>query len=433
MLITESQMYSSSYNINNVYSLLESMYYIPNQDDNPQLIPVIENTQVGKVLIPLEELYEYKVNKGYSNLVYALEDVCYTNNIDSSYVGFTINDYSLLENTYYPVLVNTLLENGICVLCKNRIDYALNEALDQCLYEAVVNNDHTLMTLLLEDDNNTVSTWIPEIGSDGEEVAITLRPNEYNNPGLIAVRLRLALQGKRDSKGRPLSQDVITQRANEIYNAVKTKDTPDKPADPKPGARRYWDPVTNSVKELAPDQSVDVHGRLLSKDKKKIDPSFVAAAAARGIDVSDEGNNRKVVPLDRNRKEDAQDAQKTIQTLENIQKYEYKDVNVFRRKIAQMMRWAHKKAAEYNKKLYDKQAKGEDVAWYQKILRYITRFIEWGTRKIHNLAAGNKEQIEDKTFQYEYKKNDDQNQTTEAKNDAKATEDKVKENNEKNS
>ena len=145
MLITESQMYSSSYNINNVYSLLESMYYIPNQDDNPQLIPVIENTQVGKVLIPLEELYEYKVNKGYSNLVYALEDVCYTNNIDSSYVGFTINDYSLLENTYYPVLVNTLLENGICVLCKNRIDYALNEALDQCLYEAVVNNDHTLI------------------------------------------------------------------------------------------------------------------------------------------------------------------------------------------------------------------------------------------------------------------------------------------------
>ena len=81
-------------------------------------------------------------------------------------------------------------------------------------------------------------------------------------------------------------------------------------------------------------------------------------------------------------------------------KLQYKGMSWPREKLAKILKWAHKKAYEYNKKIHEK---GDKAAWYQKALQFLTRIIEFCTRKLHNFVSNKDNQI---TWEYD-KKNDE--------------------------
>lgn len=87
----------------------------------------------------------------------------------------------------------------------------------------------------------------------------------------------------------------------------------------------------------------------------------------------------------------AEDTKKQVEKMEK-----YGDVNAVRRFLAKKLAWAHSKAEEFKKWSEKKNDKG-NVAWYRKIAGYLAKFIEWLTRKLHNLAAGKNDQIADPT------------------------------------
>ena len=81
-------------------------------------------------------------------------------------------------------------------------------------------------------------------------------------------------------------------------------------------------------------------------------------------------------------------------------KLQYKDMSWPREKLAKILKWAHQKAYEYNKKIHEK---GDKAAWYQKAFQFLTRIIEFCTRKLHNFVSNKDNQI---TWEYD-KKNDE--------------------------
>ena len=77
---------------------------------------------------------------------------------------------------------------------------------------------------------------------------------------------------------------------------------------------------------------------------------------------------------------------------EKVEKAEkYGDINFIRKFLAEKIAWAHGKLKEFNDKV---RTAGDKAPWYKKMISYLTRALEWMTRKMHNLVSG-KYQIAD--------------------------------------
>lgn len=87
-----------------------------------------------------------------------------------------------------------------------------------------------------------------------------------------------------------------------------------------------------------------------------------------------------------------------------IEELKYKSMNAPRRVIAQAIAWLHRKAAEYNNALHNKGMQDGKIPWYKKMLSYITRAIEFLTRKLHNAVSDKDNQLSEYKRNWEFKK-----------------------------
>lgn len=87
-------------------------------------------------------------------------------------------------------------------------------------------------------------------------------------------------------------------------------------------------------------------------------------------------------------KNDAQQAEHNAEEM--YKQLQYKGMAAPRQWIAKILKWANKKAYEFNRKV--KEA-GPKAQWWKKALSVITNIIEWCTRKLHNLVANKDNQI----------------------------------------
>ena len=94
---------------------------------------------------------------------------------------------------------------------------------------------------------------------------------------------------------------------------------------------------------------------------------------------------------------------------EQIQKLEYKSMNAPRRVIAQTIAWLHRKAAQFNNKLHNAGMKDGKIPWYKKMLSYITRAIEFLTRKLHNAVSDKDNQLDEYKRTRDFKKKENNN------------------------
>lgn len=78
--------------------------------------------------------------------------------------------------------------------------------------------------------------------------------------------------------------------------------------------------------------------------------------------------------------------------VDTVKELEYKGMFWPRKKIAQLLKWIHKKAYEFNAKI---RRDPENAAWWRKLLSYATRAIEWCTKRLHNLVSDSDNQIGD--------------------------------------
>ena len=171
MIIQESQRYYNNIQTD-PFNLLESMNYLDeNIDMDPQLVPVVENAQLGALLISLEDLANLRDNSSMTCLGEAVESVCYSNNIYPEYINFTINDYSLLESSYYAYLVNNLLEEGIPVYIKPfNMESSESLLLEAAFLDGVIFDNWDFLneiTGIVAVDNYT----LPVQGTDADDAA----------------------------------------------------------------------------------------------------------------------------------------------------------------------------------------------------------------------------------------------------------------------
>ena len=147
MIISESQMGFSR--TTNGLILLDNMYYLSESESQyaPAMVPIVENTSVDKYMIALEDLQEFADSNGISDMGYALTCVCEASNLDPSYVGFTVNSYSVIANPDMANMVSSLLNEGVTVLAK-----PINPYDSVCIIgEACLDYDIQYGTNLLED------------------------------------------------------------------------------------------------------------------------------------------------------------------------------------------------------------------------------------------------------------------------------------------
>ena len=153
MIITESQM---GFGASNGIRLLDNMYYLSESESQyaPAMVPIVENTNVGKYMIALEDLQEFADSNGISDMGYALTCVCEADNLDPSYVGFTIQEENVIAYPDMANMVSNLLNEGVTVLAKPTSDNdpacaTINLGMKQLLntgystmLEAAVTNDY---------------------------------------------------------------------------------------------------------------------------------------------------------------------------------------------------------------------------------------------------------------------------------------------------
>lgn len=85
-----------------------------------------------------------------------------------------------------------------------------------------------------------------------------------------------------------------------------------------------------------------------------------------------------------------EDAEAIHQVTDTVEKLKYSGMFWPRKKLAELIAWFHRKSYEINAEI---KRNPDKTPWYKKILGYITRAIEWCTKRMHNLVSDSKNQI----------------------------------------
>jgi len=113
MLIKESLIVPPSSSL----KLLGKLQYIE-ESVSPAVIPVTENSRLGKYIVSLEDINEYCDNN-YTDPGYVISQICESNGIDSDDIAFSVAEESIiLEDEVAENAIN-LMENDIPVIAKS--------------------------------------------------------------------------------------------------------------------------------------------------------------------------------------------------------------------------------------------------------------------------------------------------------------------------
>lgn len=110
---------------NTIDSIFKNSIILNNHFDFSQSIPVVENSRLGMNLIRYEDLLESGLS---------IEDISYTNNIDSQSIAVVVNEGYIVENPYLASYFNVVIEpvsedcyeskliDYLCNLCEETYD-----------------------------------------------------------------------------------------------------------------------------------------------------------------------------------------------------------------------------------------------------------------------------------------------------------------------
>ena len=85
-----------------------------------------------------------------------------------------------------------------------------------------------------------------------------------------------------------------------------------------------------------------------------------------------------------------EDAEAVHQVTDTVEKLKYQGMFWPRKKLAELIAWFHRKSYEINAEI---KRNPDKTPWYKKILGYITRAVEWCTKRMHNMVSDDKNQI----------------------------------------
>ena len=364
MLITESQM-----NIRPRFSaLLESMDYI-DMPVSPALVPVVENQRLGSVMINLEDLTNFAEANDINDLGYALQLVCEASeDIDPNYVSFSIPSYQLIADPSLASLTESLLNQGINVYTMPLSRYDNVSILGEAALDYGMRyDDWSLMEAFINDD---MDVFLESIVGASKELALdkVQKHLQAQFPQMPVSELnKQAIRLVNDFANSPSNTTVegLQQRAANQVEKLMQKN------------------VDRPLIQARAEKELQDWGARTGSDNQSDWESW-ANAKTSSTTTTTNTDGAKIEKA-------AEDTKKQVEKMEK-----YGDVNAVRRFLAKKLAWAHSKAEEFKKWSEKKNDKG-NVAWYRKIAGYLAKFIEWLTRKLHNLAAGKNDQIADPT------------------------------------
>ena len=345
MIITESQM---GFGASNGIRLLDNMYYLSESESQyaPAMVPIVENTNVGKYMIALEDLQEFADSNGISDMGYALTCVCEADNLDPSYVGFTIQEENVIAYPDMANMVSNLLNEGVTVLAKPINPYDPVCIVGEACLDYSINS---------------------------------------GNFGPFAMFIMEAVNAQQNKVLIQLFKNAINGRDAAIGQSNVT------PFDPKTRMKILRN-ARDTLKDKSPDQ-ISQTDLQRAADKAMMD--FLGSSKMPNnndsdLKYDDDGNAARIISTSDTNDENGKDVTNAVKELE------YKGMFWPRKKLAQMLAWLHKKARAYNEKL-SKDPKNNK--WYQKILGYITRAIEKVTKWLHNKVSNDENQITTKNYE----------------------------------
>lgn len=94
------------------FDFLDNLSYINHNTYNEECIPIQRNSNINKDLIHLESLMRYSESCDIDDGGVAIANICNTNKLDLSYVGFVVNEASILYDDDILEFSKILKENG---------------------------------------------------------------------------------------------------------------------------------------------------------------------------------------------------------------------------------------------------------------------------------------------------------------------------------
>lgn len=112
MLYTADEMKTSF--LDEAMAILEGANYLSEEESRyyPQMVPIRENTRIGRNLIRVEDLIEYSLSNGISDGAYALGQICEAANVDPQTIAFSVDEVSILEDSEMEDTVRQLMAAG---------------------------------------------------------------------------------------------------------------------------------------------------------------------------------------------------------------------------------------------------------------------------------------------------------------------------------
>ena len=180
MLITESQMgYYGNNGLNLGLQLLNEMYFLDAEQSayTPAMVPVVENSDLGRVIVRLEDLQNFCEANGISDMGYAVQLICEADGINPSYVGFSIASNQILSDPDLANLSAELLNEGVCVVATpvNENDAACL-AVDMAMYQLLETGYDTMLEAIAWGDYDT---FFNEADDNDKVVDITSGDNVH--------------------------------------------------------------------------------------------------------------------------------------------------------------------------------------------------------------------------------------------------------------
>ena len=120
MLITESQMNIGRTSSYDTMGLLDRMSYLTEAESvyAPAMVPVVENTRLHTNIIGLENLMSFAESNGIEDLGYALSLVCETSEVEPNSVSFSVNKYSIIEDSDIANMSSQIMDSGVGIYVK---------------------------------------------------------------------------------------------------------------------------------------------------------------------------------------------------------------------------------------------------------------------------------------------------------------------------
>lgn len=225
MLVRQQEQFGS---LNEACGFLDNAIYLNESDSiySPERVAIMENSEVGKYLIQLEDFVDYSLSNGIEDGSIALSNICEANKIANDDIGFTVSEVSVIEDDEMMDTVRELSECGFLV-CPSSINesntaYIYTDLMLEAALEADTEDDmDAILSAYIEDDEDLLS----------EAVIIDKVKEKAQQAGksaeTIFAKLKDTLQSAKSKSTNWISRKIASLRslgrkwANSGHNAAK--------------------------------------------------------------------------------------------------------------------------------------------------------------------------------------------------------------------